>query len=73
MFFLQLKMDKTKEEYIHFIRHAMLDKSRKSNEFIELYQFLLGCFVRADANLDGQVTVDEFDVMVEVANELPRR
>jgi hypothetical protein len=66
-------MEKTKIEFLHFIRHAMQDKTRKSNEFVELYQFLLGCFVRADANLDGQVTVDEFDGMIEVAAALPRK
>lgn len=64
-------MDKTKEEFVQFIRHAMTDKS--SNEFIEFYQFLINCFVRADSNMDGQVSIDEFDQLIEEAAYLPRK
>ena len=64
-------MDKTKEEFVQFIRHAMMDKS--SNEFIEFYQFLINCFVRADSNMDGQVSIDEFDQLIEEAAYLPRK
>jgi len=61
-------MDKTKEEFVQFIRHATQDPS--SNEYIELYQFLMGCFIRADADMDGQVSKSEFDVMIDEAAAL---
>lgn len=64
-------MDKTREEFVVWIRDAMQDK--KSNAFEELYQFLVACFVRADVNLDGQVNASEFDRLIEEAAELPRR
>ncbi|KAK2147478.1 hypothetical protein LSH36_550g01005 [Paralvinella palmiformis] len=64
-------MEKTKEEFVQFIRHAMMDKN--SNEFIEFYQFLINCFIRADSNMDGQVSVDEFDQLIEEAAHLPRK
>lgn len=64
-------MEKTREEFIHFIRQAAHEKD--SDAFRELYSFLLGCFVRADKRLDGKVTLDEFDTMVEEAAALPRK
>jgi uncharacterized protein YqcC (DUF446 family) len=64
-------MDKTKEEFIHFIRDAMADK--KSDSFVELYNFLLGCFVRADSDFDGKVFIDQFDMLIEEAAALPRK
>ncbi|KAK2147479.1 hypothetical protein LSH36_550g01013 [Paralvinella palmiformis] len=46
---------------------------RKSDAFIELYQFLLSCFIRADTDLDGKVHMKDFDTMIEEAAVLPRR
>ena len=46
---------------------------RNSNEFIEFYQFLINCFVRADSNMDGQVSIAEFDQLIEEAAYLPRK
>lgn len=66
-----MRMDKTREEFIQFIRHATQD--RKSNEFVELYDFLLQSFIRSDANLDGMVSLDEFDALVDIAAALPRK
>ena len=64
-------MDKTREEFIVWIRQASADP--KSGAYNELYQFLVSCFVRADVNLDGQVELSEFDALIEEAAELPRR
>ena len=64
-------MDKTKEEFSRFIKQAMEDKN--SDAFIELYSFLLGCFVRADTDMDGKVTMGDFDSLIEEAAALPRR
>ena len=63
-------MEKSKEEFVVFIRQAVND--RKSESFIELYQFLVQCFVRADKFRDGLVTKANFDSMIEEAAALPR-
>jgi len=64
-------MEKTKEEFVRFVRHAMEDES--SDAFVQLYSFLVGCFVRADTDLDGKVYIGDFDAMIEEAAALPRR
>ena len=64
-------MDKTKEEFVHFIRNAIDDT--KSDSFAELYNFLLACFIRADSNFCGKVSIVEFDTMIEEAAALPRK
>ena len=64
-------MDKSREEFIVFVRTAVND--RESVAAQELYQFLTSCFLRADANLDGRVEIDEFDQLIEEAAALPRR
>ena len=64
-------MDKTKEEFVHFIRDAM--DNRQSDSFAELYNFLVGCFVRADTDFDGKVFIDQFDSLIEEAAALPRK
>ena len=71
IFFITDKMDKTKEEFVYFVRDAISDKN--SDAYIELYQFLLGCFVRADKNFTGKVSVGDFDAVIEEAAALPRR
>lgn len=63
-------MEKTREEFVTFIRTALND--RKSNAYEELYQFLVACFVRADTNLDGKLYVEMFDSLIEEAAALPR-
>jgi hypothetical protein len=60
----------TKEEYVTLIHQAMDD--RKSNAHAQLYQFLVSCFVRADTNMEGLVSMDKFDSLVEEAAALPR-
>jgi len=61
----------TREEFIVFVRQAMHD--HKSPSYVQLYQFLVQCFVRADTSLEGKVNVENFDRMIEEAAELPRR
>jgi Ca2+-binding EF-hand superfamily protein len=46
---------------------------QKSDAFAELYNFLLGCFTRADTDLDGKVFIDQFDSLIEEAADLPRK
>ena len=45
-------MEKTKEQFVRFIRKAM---NKHTDEHVELYQFLVRCFTRADQDLDGKV------------------
>jgi len=61
---------KTREEFIVWIRLAIND--RECGAYEELYQFLTSCFVRADTDLDGRVTMAHFDNLIEEAAELPR-
>merc|ERR1712241_882102 len=61
---------KTREEFIVWIRLAIND--RECGAYEELYQFLTSCFVRADMDLDGRVTMAHFDNLIEEAAELPR-
>merc|ERR1712088_741303 len=63
--------EKTREEFIVWIRLAMND--RESGAYEELYQFLTSCFVRADTDKDGKVTMNHFDNLIEEAAVLPRR
>jgi len=62
--------EKTREEFIVWIRLAMND--RESGAYEELYQFLCSCFVRADSTLCGRVAMEHFDALIEEAAELPR-
>ena len=64
-------MDKTREEFIVFIRQAMND--RTSGAYEELYQFLVSCFTRADTDLNGKVPLSAFDQLIEEAAALPRK
>jgi len=64
-------MEKTKEEFARFVKHAMED--RNSDAFIDLYSFLVGCFVRADNDMDGKVCMGDFESLIEEAAALPRR
>merc|ERR1712156_1259269 len=67
----KMVFEKTREEFIVWIRLAMND--RESGAYEELYQFLTSCFVRADTDKDGKVTNAHFDNLIEEAAELPRK
>lgn len=60
-----------KEAFVRFILRATQDKS--TDEYKELYRFLLSCFTEADSNFDGKVGPVEFDIMVERAAAMPRK
>merc|ERR1711899_212665 len=66
----KMVFEKTREEFIVWIRLAMND--RESGAYEELYQFLTSCFVRADTDHDGKVSMNHFDNLIEEAAELPR-
>ena len=64
-------MEKSREEFIVWIRQAIQDKT--SMAYFELYRYLVFCFARADKTKDGKVDLDGFDTMVELAAVLPRK
>jgi len=64
-------MDKTREEFVVFIRQAINDP--KSSAATELYNFLTACFTRADDNGEGRVYINKFDALIEEAGALPRK
>ena len=64
-------MEKTREEFVRLVKEAMEDE--KSDSFVQLYTFLVGCFVRADTDMDGKVYIADFDSLIEEAAALPRR
>lgn len=63
-------MEKTREEFIVFAREAIND--RHSGAYEELYQFLISSFTRADTDMNGKVSKDQFDDLIESAAALPR-
>jgi len=65
-----MPVQKTREEFIVWIRLAMND--RESGAYEQLYQFLWNCFCRADLGNTGKVSLDQFDTLIEEAAELPR-
>ena len=65
-----MPVEKTREEFIVWIRLAMND--RESGAYEQLYQFLWNCFCRADVNNKGKIEFDQFDKLIEEAAELPR-
>ena len=60
----------SKQDFVYFLKEAM---HRDTEEYVELYFFLLKIFVMADTNKDGRVDHVEFDKMVETAVLAPRR
>jgi len=52
--YLSVAMNKSKEEFVSFIRIAVNQKS--SLAYQELYQYLLKCFIRADLDMTGKVS-----------------
>merc|ERR1711972_348744 len=59
-----------KKEFLRFVK--AVTQSRASAEYKEFYNFLLECFVEADQDMDGKVSLLEFDSMVEKAGAFPR-
>jgi len=60
----------SKDEFIAFIKKAV---NKSSQEYSELYYFLVKVFTQGDADYDGQISFDEFDTMIEKAADMPRR
>ena len=60
----------TKEEFIAFIKKAM---DKENAEAADLYYFLCICFWHADEDSSGAVDLEEFDQMIEMAADVPRR
>merc|ERR1719476_1089168 len=48
-------------------------RDRQSAGYKELYDLLLSTFVSGDQNLDGKVSAQEFDAMIEAAAAYPRK
>merc|ERR1712215_357108 len=62
--------NKTKEDFIWFIKKAVGDK--KSDAYAELYHCLLKMFVDADTNKDGLVSKASFSKLIDMAASIPR-
>ena len=62
--------DVTKQEFLTFIKKAV---NRNSEEYKELYHFLVRTFQAGDKEGYGEVGPAEFDEMIECAAEAPRR
>jgi len=60
-----------KDEFVYFIQRACEDDSNDC--YIELYNILLRCFISADADLDGQVSEDEFAGLIDTAAQFPKK
>jgi len=67
---VHLRMD-TEEHFKDWVVAACRDK--KSLEYKDLYGFLFDVFVKADADMDGLVNFEEFDNMIEIAAQAPRK
>merc|ERR1712215_415748 len=62
--------NKTKEDFIWFIKRAIKDK--KSDSYAELYHCLIKMFVDADTNKDGLVSRGSFSKLIDMAASIPR-
>merc|ERR1719208_68203 len=62
--------DVTKQEFLTFIKKAV---NRNSEEYKELYHFLVRTFQAGDISGYGEVGPAEFDEMIECAAQAPRR
>merc|ERR1712107_64247 len=68
----QLTMDiRSKDEFVYFMQRACEDTSNDC--YIELYNILLRAFISADADLDGAVSEDEFEGMINAAAAFPQK
>lgn len=61
----------TKDKFKDFVIKAA--SSRRTPEYKDLYLLLLKEFVAADADMDGKISVQEFDVIIDRAAEYPRK
>merc|ERR1719203_2744516 len=67
-------LDEAFDDEDAFIRFTMnAAASKATDEYRELYHFLLQTFTEADSDFDGLVGPDRFDFMIERAASLPRR
>jgi len=62
--------NKSKEDFIWFIKRAIKDK--KSDSYAELYHCLIKMFVDADTNKDGLVSRGSFSKLIDMAASIPR-
>merc|ERR1712033_151646 len=62
--------NKSKEDFIWFVKRAVSDK--KSHSHSEMYHSLLKLFVDADTNKDGLVSRASFSKLIDAAAEMPR-
>merc|ERR1712208_11502 len=62
--------NKSKEDFIWFIKRAIKDK--KSASYSELYHCLIKMFVDTDTNKDGLVSRGSFPKLVDIAASIPR-
>jgi Ca2+-binding EF-hand superfamily protein len=61
----------TAEGFKAFLTRACAD--RTSSPYKELYLFLFECFIDADKDMDGCITFEEFDGLIEIAGAAPRK
>merc|ERR1712012_918596 len=62
---------RSKDEFVYFMQRACEDTSNDC--YIELYNILLRAFISADADLDGAVSEDEFEGMINAAAAFPQK
>jgi Ca2+-binding EF-hand superfamily protein len=60
----------TKEEFLDFIKKAV---NKGTEEYQQLYFFLLKCFQEGDVNRTGAIDLVAFDKLIEAAAAAPRR
>merc|ERR1711988_1075517 len=64
-------MNTNATDFRQFVINAC--SSTQTAEYKELYHFLQDCFTKADRNLSGRIGAKEFDEMIEIAADAPRR
>jgi len=67
---------KNKEEFEFFMQRAIASFAAGTNlddNYIELYNILLRSFAIADTDYDGQVSIEEFQPMLDSASALPNK
>merc|ERR1711909_70239 len=62
--------DYTEEEYIGFVERAVNNPG--SYEHASFYNFILNCFVEADAESKGRITYEQFHKLLDRAAVVPR-
>merc|ERR550525_1797 len=64
-------MKHSKDEFVHFVNKAAMDKSSPEREYLAKY--LNQCFVDNDTDYDGLVSYRGFNAMIAEAAVAPRR